>query len=336
MRFAFTEQQTDLRDAVRDLLAKECPPERVREAWASPSGRAGVWGALAEMGVIGMAAPEEAGGLDLDEVDLVLVLEESGRACLPEPIVETAAVAVPLLAAAGDARAAALASGDGSAAVQPPTDDFAVWADSASVVVLFEDGRVHAVDAADVRVEPRESVDGTRRLAWIDADLSDHTRVGDDAAARLAFDRGALGTAAQLLGLGAWMLDATVEHARHREQFGRPIGGFQAVKHHLANARLALEFAAPLVHRAAWSVAHDVPFRSVHVSMAKAQASDAAQRVARIALQCHGAIGYTTEYDLHLYMKRTWALARSWGDARWHRRRVAETVLDPGVDPLEV
>jgi alkylation response protein AidB-like acyl-CoA dehydrogenase len=266
----------------------------------------------------------------------VLLLVESGRACLPEPIVETTAVAIPLLAAAGDERTEALASGAGSAAVQPPTDDFTVWADSASVVVLFDDSGAHAVDAADVSIEPRGSVDRSRRLAWIDADLSEQTRVGDAGSAQLAFDRGVVGTAAQLVGLGEWMLDATVEHARQREQFGKPIGSFQAVKHHLANARLALEFAAPLVHRAAWSVAHDVPFRSVHVSMAKAQASDAAQRVARIALQCHGAIGYTTEYDLHLYMKRTWALARSWGDARWHRRRVAETVLDPTVDPMEV
>jgi alkylation response protein AidB-like acyl-CoA dehydrogenase len=111
-----------------------------------------------------------------------------------------------------------------------------------------------------------------------------------------------------------------------------PVGSQQAVKHHLANARLALEFARPLVYRAAYSVAHDDPDRDVHVSMAKAQASNAAGIAARVALQCHGAIGYTTEYDLHLYMKRAWALARAWGDAAWHGRRVELAILGSGEE----
>ena len=140
-------------------------------------------------------------------------------------------------------------------------------------------------------------------------------------------DRGAYATAAQLLGLADRMIELTVDYAKERKQFGVPIGSFQAVKHHLANARLALEFARPLVYRAAYSVAHDDPDRSVHVSMAKAQASDAAMLASRVALQCHGAIGYTTEYDLHLYMKRAWALARAWGDASWHRRRIEQAIL---------
>jgi alkylation response protein AidB-like acyl-CoA dehydrogenase len=143
-----------------------------------------------------------------------------------------------------------------------------------------------------------------------------------------AFDRGALGTAAQLCGLADRMIEMTVEYVKERKQFGVPVGSQQAVKHHLANARLALEFARPLVYRAAYSIAHDDPQRSDHVSMAKAQASDAAETAARVALQCHGAIGYTTEYDLHLYMKRTWALARAWGDAAWHRARVERRLFE--------
>jgi alkylation response protein AidB-like acyl-CoA dehydrogenase len=99
------------------------------------------------------------------------------------------------------------------------------------------------------------------------------------------------------------------------------------VKHHLANARLALEFARPLVYRAAWTVATGDSERPVAVSLAKASASDAARLAARVALQCHGAIGYTTEYDLHLFMKRAWALAASWGDAAWHRARVGRAIL---------
>jgi alkylation response protein AidB-like acyl-CoA dehydrogenase len=136
-----------------------------------------------------------------------------------------------------------------------------------------------------------------------------------------AFDRGVLGTAAQQCGLADRMLELTVAYVKERQQFGVPVGSFQAVKHHLANARLALEFARPLLYRAA------VTLDPVHVSMAKRKADDAALVTAGVALQCHGAIGYTTEYDLHLFMKRSWALARSWGDAAWHRDRVRRAIL---------
>lgn len=328
MHFAFTEEQIELRNAVRDLLAKECPPEVVRRAWSGGAGRTDrAWNAMAEMGVLGVVAPEAIGGIGGDEVDLVGVLEETGRAALPEPIVETAAVAVPLLAEAGDDRAAALSEGGACASAIAPTDDLAVWADTADLLVLFDDTGVHAVATSDAELERRHSVDGARRLHRVVARLGDSTRVGGPDAAALAFDRGALGVAAQLLGLGAQLLDTTVDYAKQREQFGAPIGSFQAVKHHLANVRLALEFAAPLVYRAAWSIASRDGERSVHVSMAKAHASDAAVLASRSALQCHGAIGYTTEHDLHLWMKRAWALGAAWGSAPWHRRRVARAIL---------
>src|SRR5262249_23433727 len=150
-----------------------------------------------------------------------------------------------------------------------------------------------------------------------------------------ALDRAALGVAAQLIGLADRMLDITVDYAKERHQFGVPIGSFQAVKHHLANVALELEFARPLVYRAAWSVAHDDDARSVHVAMAKARASDAALLAGRVALQVHGAIGYTTEYDLHLWLKRAWALAASWGDAHCHDDRVGRAILDPDTIPEE-
>jgi alkylation response protein AidB-like acyl-CoA dehydrogenase len=141
-------------------------------------------------------------------------------------------------------------------------------------------------------------------------------------------DRAALGVAAQLVGLADHMLTTTVDYAKERKQFGVPIGSFQAVKHHLADVALALEFARPLVYRAAWSIAHDDDDRSMHVDMAKARASEAASLAGRVALQVHGAIGYTTEYDLHLWMKRAWALAASWGDSSWHNTRVGRAILD--------
>src|SRR5690606_16408473 len=122
------------------------------------------------------------------------------------------------------------------------------------------------------------------------------------------------------------MLDMTVAHVREREQFGVPVGSFQAVKHHLADALRELAFARPAVHRAAHSMATGASTVTRDVSMAKAMASDAARFVGRQALQCHGAIGYTVEHDLHLYLKRTWALSSTWGDAAWHRDRVARAL----------
>jgi hypothetical protein len=131
-------------------------------------------------------------------------------------------------------------------------------------------------------------------------------------------DEPALAAAAQLVGLGHGMLAMTVEYVKQRQQFGVPVGSFQAVKHQLADSLKELSFAWPAV----WRAAHTRT--PVDVSMAKALASDAASFVARRALQCHGAIGYTVEYDLHRYLKQTWVLARSHGDAAWHRERIAK------------
>jgi alkylation response protein AidB-like acyl-CoA dehydrogenase len=173
-------------------------------------------------------------------------------------------------------------------------------------------------------------VDGARRAATVvprDVSLVP-TESRDPDALALALDRGVLGTAAVLVGLGQAMLDLTVGYVKERHQFGVPIGSFQAVKHHLADAALQLELTRPAVLRAAWSVAHEVPTRARDVSMAKAMASDAAELVGRKALQCHGAIGYTVEADLHLFLKRAWALARAWGDTAFHTDRVAHALIE--------
>jgi alkylation response protein AidB-like acyl-CoA dehydrogenase len=298
MRFAFSDDQLAFRDGLRELLAKECTPEHVRDAWTNETGRVpGLWEQLVEMGVVGLLAPEAAGGLGLTFVDLVLLLEETGRHAVPEPIVETAAVGVPLL---GD-----------PALVVAAAHELVPWADTADVVITAA-GRF---DPATMQLRPRPSVDGARRLFAVDGDPSPVDGLP------AAFDRGVLGFAAQQCGLAGQMLDLTIDYVKERHQFGVPVGSFQAVKHHLANARLALEFARPLVYRAA------VTLDPVHASMAKAKADEAALVTARVALQCHGAIGYTTEYDLHLYMKRAWSLARSWGDPRFHRARVGAAVL---------
>jgi alkylation response protein AidB-like acyl-CoA dehydrogenase len=300
VHFAFTDEQVAFRDAVRELLEKECSPAHVRDAWTSQTGRIpGLWDKLGDMGVIGMLAPSERGGLGLAMVDLVLILEETGRCAAPEPIVETAAFGVPLL----DRTDVTVAAGR----------QLVPWADTAGVIVTaagrFEPGTVELVACP--------SVDGARRMFEV---RGTPAPIADDALAA-AFDRGVVGTAAQQCGLAQRMLDMTAAYATERRQFGVPIGSFQAVKHHLANARIALEFARPLVYRAAATL------DPVHAGMAKCKADEAALVAARAALQCHGAIGYTTEYDLHLYMKRAWVLARSMGDSRLHRNRIAAAIL---------
>jgi len=322
VRFAFTDEQLALRDAVRDLLAKECPPARLRDAWAA--GRTGrAWAALGDMGVLGVLAPEAAGGLGLGPVDLVLLLEESGYVALPEPIVEHACVVIPLL----DLPAPSLLDATETITAPSPPDDVAPYADRADWFLLLDDRVSRLVPRAAIGLEPCESVDRARRLARVVANEDAGTVVAEGDASTRAFDHGVFGTAAQLVGLARRMLDMTVDYARARYQFGVPIGSFQAIKHQLADARIALEFARPLVYRAAWSLAQGDPDASTHVSMAKATASDAALLTARRALQCHGAIGYSFEYDLHLFMKRAWALAAGWGGAAWHRDRVGRAIL---------
>jgi alkylation response protein AidB-like acyl-CoA dehydrogenase len=313
VRFAFTDEQLAMSAAVRDFLAKECPPAVVREAWANADGRSGLWRKLGDLGVLGVLAPEEQGGLGGDMLDLVPLLEETGRAALPEPVVEHAAVAVPLLPDAAVARAA---TGEITVTVGIPGSELVPYATSADFVLL--DGAL--VEPIRLALQREPSVDGSRRLFGVDNQL----RIEDD-----TFDRGALGTAAQLLGSAQWMLDTTVEYAKERKQFGVAIGSFQAVKHKLTDVRLALEFARPVVYRAAYSIARYDPDRATHVSMAKAYASEAALLAARHALQVHGAIGYSYEHDLHLWLKRSWALAAAWGDAAFHRDRVGRAILAP-------
>jgi alkylation response protein AidB-like acyl-CoA dehydrogenase len=308
MRFAFTDDPKLFAEGLRDLLAKECTAAQVRAAWDEGIGHDfTLWNHLADMGVFGMLVPEHAGGLGGTEVDLVLLLEELGRAAVPGPVLETAAVVAPAL---GDGATVGTAALDGS--------PYVPHAHVASLVLV--PGGVVRTSAATVTAV--EAIDGGRRLFTVEGPTEPFAY--DEA---LAFDRGALAAPAKHVGMSERMIDVAAEYARQREQYGRPIGVNQAVKHLLADALLKVEFAKPAVYRAAWSVAAGEPTRARDVSMAKALASDAAYRSSRSAMQVHGAIGYTWEADLQLWMKKAWALQRAWGDATSHRRRVAEAVL---------
>lgn len=339
MRFAFTQDQLMLRDLSRQVLSSECTPDRVRNAWDSETGHDdNLWGQLVELGLVGMLLPEEAGGMGMSELDFILPLEESGRVALPLPLVETAVVGGPLIAAYGsDALKSKwlTAIAEGSAIVSlgltNGADTPILSAHVAHLLILQDGASLHAVPRRQVTLSALQSVDRSRRLFRVDWTPSAETELvtGDAGreAAHQAFDRGALAAAAQLVGVGRQLIDMTVEYVKVREQFGKAIGTFQAVQHRLADTLVELEFARPLVYRAAYSVATDDSAASSHVSMAKALASDAATRAAKTALQLHGAIGYTFEYDLQLWLKRAWALAAAWGDAAWHRDRVGRAIL---------
>jgi alkylation response protein AidB-like acyl-CoA dehydrogenase len=307
MDWSFDPDQLEFRDAVRDVLRAGCDPAVVRAAGSGQLDRK-VWSALAEMGVCGILAAENSGGLGLDERWLVLLLEEAGYVALPHPIVETAAVLMPLVA--DRVPPDALLTTDLGGPLIPCLRD-------ADAVLLRAGEGLELLSPSDVEATAVATVDPARR-----AGRASGRGVPVPADLARARDRGAWGTAAYLLGLGQRMLDDTVGYVRTREQFGVPIGSFQAIKHHLADAALQLTFARPAVHRAAWSLAVRAPDAGRDVSMAKVMAGEAVRVIGRNALQCHGAIGYTEEYDLQLFLKRSWALSRSWGDAGTHRARL--------------
>jgi alkylation response protein AidB-like acyl-CoA dehydrogenase len=338
MDFSFSDEQRTFQASMRTFLEHECTPRHVRTLWETDTGRSPErWARLAEMGLLGVLVPERHGGLGMDEIDLVLLLEETGRAALPEPVLDTAAVGVPLLAgveesALADAWLRRVPAGAATIAVGHAANAFVADAHVADLLLMQHGDELHAVPRARVGVERQPCNDPSRRLFRVTWSPASDTRVAGGARARgllaAALDRGALAAAAQLVGVGQQLVDMAVRYATQREQFGRPIGSFQAVKHMLANVAVRLEFARPVVYRAAFSVARDVPTRAVDVSHAKVAAAEAAAQAARAALQVHGAMGYTWEVDLHIWMKRAWSLALAWGSTAWHRDRVASVLLD--------
>jgi alkylation response protein AidB-like acyl-CoA dehydrogenase len=337
MYFNFTEDQLLFRDAVAELLAAKCGPEVVRAAWDNAgTGRdPKLWAALAEMGIIGLTIPEAHGGLGMNDVDLTPLLTEAGRVALPAPVLETVAVAAPFIAeSTSDAFAAEwlpqIADGSAIVTVQFEGQPFVTDAHIAQLLLVQKGNSMMAVPGESLRLTQQHSVDGARRIFSVDWDEADAQVVATNAEAAIAkaFNRAAVAASAELIGLSEQMIAMTVAYVVDRKQFGVPIGSFQAVKHHLADAELKVSFARPLVWNAAYAIANGSDSVDRDVSMAKCFASDAGTFVARKALQTHGAIGYTTEHDLHFWMKRTWALAGSFGDAGWHRRRVAHLLLD--------
>jgi alkylation response protein AidB-like acyl-CoA dehydrogenase len=333
VRFAFDEQQLEFRSQLRSFADKQCPPAAVRASWDSELGWSPQrWRELGELGVTGVTIPEGHGGLGLGAVDVVLLLEEAGYSALPEPLLD-AFVGTHVLGRLTPDHSLArdllpkVALGEATIAVASPEQPDLVMAGTTVALTWRQDDKTGGwnLKTAPLADQPAMStVDGARRLAFLDLEHSETlSGMEDSSTLRIdAFDRGALGAAAVLVGAADRMIAMAAEYAGQRVQFGKAIGSFQAVKHHLADALVRVEFAKPLVYRAAWSLDQDDPEAGRHCSMAKSAASDAAMLAARVALQVHGAIGYTWEHDLHLWMKKAWSLGSLWGDAGWHRARL--------------
>lgn len=319
MRFALDEDAVALRDAARELLARETADT--------------AWRKLGAMGAIGVLVAEEHGGLGLDENALVVLLDEIGYSGLPGPAAETIAVASPLLATAAPAVTAQVLAGQATVTAlldgpgPPAVGGMLPYGMSAEYAVLLRGQTLRLYRREELELAPCPAVDSTRALARL-GQISGHgVPLADDLrAVRDAWQRGVLGTAALLTGLSQRMLDMTVGYVQRRQQFGVPVGSFQAIKHKLADALVALEFTRPLVLAAAWAAANRAADAVPLTSAAKARASDTARIVAKTAMQCHGAMGYTTEYELHRFAKRAWALAASFGTAHEHRARIAREI----------
>ena len=304
MKFELTDEQSGFARSLDDLLSKADTPA-VNRAWADGDHEPGLklWSRLADLGVTVLAT-------EASPVEVCIAFEALGRHAVPGPWVESAAY-LPI----------ALPDQDFSEKRATVAMPYALDADVADEVYAVADGALHTATVGD-RVR---SIDRSRHLFNVDLGgrvPRERSERGVSRPLDEAFNLAALATAAQLLGAGERVLADTVAYAKQRKQFGREIGSYQAIKHQLADVRIALDFARPLVLGAAV----DPTPRSV--SAAKIQSAEAADLAARVGLQVHGAIGYTDEYDLSLWLLRIRALLSAWGTPAFHRDRLLTDLLD--------
>ena len=365
MYFDLTDEQQAIKSTANGFLASRFKSERIREIAASEDGfdEAG-WKEMAELGWAGLALPEEWGGQGLGIVDLAVLFEEMGYALAPSPLLSNTVAGLALSfagsdeqrerwlrpLAAGELRGAPALLDAGSSAVPLRFEleveesgegivlngEKTLVMDAASAdffLVATADGRRHVVErgAAGVTVSPEESIDLTRRLSSVRLDgvqvAPENTLLGAAEDYLPVFHRACVALAAESTGIAQRSLEMSVEYAKDRQQFGRPIGAYQAVSHRCAQMLLETENSRSAVYGAAWAADAEPESLPLAASMAKAYASDAGWRVPDMAIQVHGGIGFTWEHDLHFFLKRGRANAASFGDAKWHRERVADAVL---------
>lgn len=326
MNFGFDDEQLEIKRTAIALLADRCRPGRVREHLEIAGTDGHLWQELAELGWTGIAVAEEHGGQGLGLVELTILLEELASVLAPVPFLSNAAAGLALehggTAVQRERWLPGVAAGSGRGAIGVRLaggDALVLDGDGASVVVVVDaagGGSVHS--AANLVFDERPGLDSARRLALISGRGGEP--LGDT---RAAHDRIAVALAAELTGLAQRALDLSVDHARERRQYGRPVGAFQAVSHRCAQMYLEVEGARSATYYAAWAADHEPESLPLAASMAKAFASDAGFRVTASAVQVHGGVGFTWEHDLHFLLKRARSDAALFGTAREHRDRVA-------------
>ena len=377
MNFGFNEEQELLRSTARKFFDNECASETVRKLMDGPEGMTpDLWKKIAEQGWTGLIFPDEHGGMDLGFVDLVVLMEEMGRAVVPGPFFSTVLLGgLALLEAGTDAQKKAwlpkITSGEARATLAWMEPSAELGARGLTLQATAKgagftlDGTklfVHDAHTADVIVvaartgsgkSPEEGISlflvpkGTPGLSVTLLPTMDQTRklcevglksvaLGADALmgpagsgwAPLArvIDRATVALCAEMCGGAQKVLEMTVEYAKIRQAFGRPIGSYQGVKHKAADMLVDVENSKSITYYAAWAMDEGVPEGPLAVSMAKAYVSDAYRRVSGAGIQLHGGIGFTWEHDLHLYFKRAKGSEFTFGDATWHRERVAQLV----------
>lgn len=317
MRFLPSDEQSAFVEAIDEIVESHGGSD-IAQQWAAGQFDAGLalWAQFAELGLTGLRVPEDEGGFGGSASDLVVVFERLGYHGVPGPYVESIAFLPTLIGA--QARGELVAGSIMTASVDGLVPA-ALDAHAASQLFHIQDGALHAATAG---VE-MESLAATRRLTFLTPSGAPQELAADALAA--ATDEATLATAALLIGVGERLLDEAVSYAQVREQFGRPIGEFQALKHQLANVRVALTFARPLAWNAALESGTATSARAV--SAAKVAASDAALLAARVALQVHGAIGYTAEHHLRVWLGLASTLPKVWGTPAVHRARIARAIL---------
>ena len=365
MDFSFSADQQLLRNSARAFLDEHSKPAHVRALWDDPRGESeALWKEMAQLGWLGLALPEDVGGSALGLVETAILQDELGRAACPSPYLPTVLAAMAIDRFAGPAQKSrwlpAIASGRARAtvalleraldvrsdAIETHAEErggkialrgvkqFVPWAHVADVVLVpARTGAtlgVYAVEtsAPGVSITPLRGMDPGTRLAQVtldEATVAAETRLPAEALTFLLL-RGAVGAAAEMLGAARRCLDMAVEYAKVREQFGQPIGSFQAIRHKCAEMLLEVENAHSATYYAAWALDTDAEDAALAASVAKSYVNDATRKVCGDAIQVHGGIGFTWEYDLHLYFKRAKALEPLYGDAEHHRELIVRRV----------
>ena len=355
MDFALSDDQRAIQAAARDFLTDAANPDVIRAAVEGTTGfDEGLWQSLAgDMGFAGLMVPERFGGLGLGAIEMALALEETGRCLAPVPFFETAVLAVQAVLAAGNEGQLAtllprLASGTRACfagTANRPTlaggrltgaANFVTFAHVADlIVVATSDGSFVVLEAGTpgLTIALLPSLDRTRRFAELtfDCAVAPDQILGEAGGARAAIERtltiGAGLLAAEQTGGMQYSLDATVDYARQRVQFGRLIGSFQAYKHMLADMMLLAEASRSAAYYAAAAIDEDGEELAEACHVARSYASDAYRSISGDAIQLHGGIGFTWEHHAHLYFKRARASASWLGSPDQHREALADIIF---------